>query len=208
MNRLALWQPGGEFFSGNAFGFPRGQKWLISFTWKPPFAHSHYSTGIIIVAPILRLHTRSHTLANQCDQIWAKFHHFDQYLKYLAIYLRFIWFLVQFCTICMFLGKFSLLKMAKYWKHNLVVWSHCLTCTKSPSLSCTISFSPSEYSTHKAWGSLVEGDEDSYLCRSQTVSFVLAFHKCVTWADSNLHHKIRSSPSPIRSFAHKIPLTL
>ena len=35
-------------------------------------------------------------------------------------------FSALFGTISMLLGKFSLLKMAKYWKHNLVVWSHCL----------------------------------------------------------------------------------
>ena len=44
----------------------------------------------------------------------------------MAIHLRFIWFWAKFSadfgTICMLWCKFSLLKMAKYWKHNLVVW--------------------------------------------------------------------------------------
>ena len=35
--------------------------------------------------------------------------------------------LTHFGTIRMLLGKFSLLQMAKYWKHNLVIWSHWST---------------------------------------------------------------------------------
>ena len=34
-------------------------------------------------------------------------------------------FSTHFGTICALLGKFSLLKMAKYWKYNMVIWSHC-----------------------------------------------------------------------------------
>ena len=38
------------------------------------------------------------------------------------MYLAKLW--AHFGTICMLLGKFSLLWMAKYWKTNLAIWSH------------------------------------------------------------------------------------
>ena len=64
----------------------------------------------------------------QCDRNWQNSTTLANIWKFLEIYLRFIWFWgkfpTHFCTICMLLGKFSLLKMAKYWKHNLVIWSH------------------------------------------------------------------------------------
>ena len=48
----------------------------------------------------------------------AKFHHFDQYLKIFGnifkVYLVLGNFSAHFGTISMLLGKFSLLKMAKY----------------------------------------------------------------------------------------------
>ena len=59
------------------------------------------------------------TLDEYCLRIsvWpdlAKFHQFGEYLKNFGN--RFKVYLV--------LGKFSLLKMAKYWKQNIVIWSH------------------------------------------------------------------------------------
>ena len=69
------------------------------------------------------------------EAVWpdlAKFHRFG---KCLAIYLWFICFWAKFWThfgtICVFLGKLPLLKMAKYWKHNMVIWSHWLETSRS-----------------------------------------------------------------------------
>ena len=83
---------------------------------------------MILLAQRIRLCLSSFTsCCLRSNPVWpdlAKFHHFDQYLKIFAIFLRFLWFWPKFSahfdTICMHLGKFLLLKMAKYWEHNLV----------------------------------------------------------------------------------------
>ena len=64
----------------------------------------------------------------QCDQIWQNFHHFGKYLKFIWLWGK---FQTNFGKICVLLGKFSLLKIAKYWKHNLVIWSHCSPMTSN-----------------------------------------------------------------------------
>ena len=77
------------------------------------------------------LHWNSFSTSASVWPDFAKFHHFGKYLKKsLGTYLRLIWFWAKFSThfgpICMLWGKFSSPKMAKYWKHNLVNWSHWL----------------------------------------------------------------------------------
>ena len=61
---------------------------------------------------------------NQCDQIWgnfptlAKFPHFGKISNYLSIFRGCIKYLAKhrtyFCIFLMLLGKFSMLKVAKY----------------------------------------------------------------------------------------------
>ena len=80
--------------------------------------------------------------SNQGDQIWRYSTTLANDYKSLAIYLRLIWFWAKFSThfgtIYLILGAFSLLKMAKYWKHNLVIWSHWSQITV-PNLRCVLS---------------------------------------------------------------------
>ena len=59
----------------------------------------------------------------------AKFHHFYQYLKIFGnifeVYLGLGKVFNSSCHNLYAFGQISLLYMAKYWKHNLVIWSHC-----------------------------------------------------------------------------------
>ena len=71
---------------------------------------------------------RSRT-SNQCDQIWQNFITCVKFWKTLAI-LKGLFIICQLCEpnfvkFLVQLGNFSLLLMAKYWKSNVVIWSHC-----------------------------------------------------------------------------------
>ena len=62
---------------------------------------------------------------SQCDQNWRNFTTLENIFKN-GKYLWSIWFWAKFSA---HFGTFSLLKllkMAKYWKHNPVIWSHWL----------------------------------------------------------------------------------
>ena len=86
----------------------------------------------------------------QGDQIWRNSTTLANNNKKLAMYLRFIWFLAKFSayfgTICMILGAFSLLKIAKYWNRNLVIWSHWLWTKK-----VNLSFARSMFKSTRSW---------------------------------------------------------
>ena len=99
----------------------RGSRMVGAELWRhPEKGHSCCCYKIVL--------TKLLPIIIQCDQIWRNSTTLGNILKCLAIDLRIIWFWAKFSThfgtMGMLLAKFSLLKMAKYWKHNLVIWSH------------------------------------------------------------------------------------
>ena len=113
-----------QFSFGGKWHFPewRGSRRKIRNTtrtvWKQFFFFSLFNVRL----HILRFHFW------QCDQIWRNPPLWQVIKNLWETYLSFIWFWAMFSThfvtICMLLGTFTVLKMAKYWKHNLVIWSH------------------------------------------------------------------------------------
>ena len=65
---------------------------------------------------------------DQCDQIWRKFANVSTFQKSLAIVWEITWYLAKcwifFGSFYMLLSTFTLLKMGKYWKFNIAIWSH------------------------------------------------------------------------------------
>ena len=79
-------------------------------------------------------HTTSVTRWCKISPLWWNFKHFLHLLDWSFIIwqnLNRIW---QY--FCLLLGKFLLLKIAKNWRNNLSIWSHC-TMTTTPTLTET-----------------------------------------------------------------------
>ena len=70
---------------------------------------------------------------NQCEQIGHNFANFGEILKDLGYFLK-VHIVFELWQIWYALGNFFSLKTAKFWKHNLVIWSHCIPKTL-PSLT-------------------------------------------------------------------------
>ena len=139
---------------GRQYGRHRRIHWAMAAPPPPMLCLSMLLIPVLYASLLLSSWCLFMSYAFECcrqgDQIWRNSTTLANNNKKLAIYLRYIWFLAKFSayfgTICIILGAFSLLKIAKYWNHNLVIWSHWLWTKK-----VNLSFARSMFKSMRSW---------------------------------------------------------
>ena len=83
----------------------------------------------------MEMKTSSEVAVCALRSVWPDLANFHHLCKYLKIFGNIFKVYLVWCKVfnslrhnLYVIGQMSLLKMAKYWKHNLAIWSHCL-CT-------------------------------------------------------------------------------